>query len=336
MDDLYAEFLSLNLIGQSPEFCRVLRLIKKIAQYDVPVLICGETGTGKEMAARAIHYLSDRKQCPFIPVDCGAIPENLVENELFGHERGAFTDAKYSQTGLIQQAEGGTLFLDEVDALSAKAQVALLRFLQSREFRSLGSQNISHANVRILTATNNNLNELVKKGHFREDLLFRLDVLSMELPPLRQRTHDSIYLANYFLEKFHRQYNVSKKVLHADSIRWIENYHWPGNVRELENALHKAFLLSDGYEIYISADKKNEANVSHTVLWNNQICISIEQNFNEAKSQFLKNFEEQYLHKLMVASRGNITEAAKRCGKERRSLGKLLKKYGINRQDYSR
>ena len=324
------EFIGLNMVGKSPAFLNVLRQIKRIARCDTPVLIEGETGTGKELAARAIHYLSRRRDFPFIPVNCGAIPDGLLENELFGHERGAFTDAKIMQAGLISQADRGTLFLDEVDTFSMKGQVALLRFLEDREYRPLGSSEPRRANIRIIAASNVNLSDMTAQEKFRKDLFFRLNTISIKMPSLRQRTGGIELLAEHFLNKYRLQYHQPEKYLHSDTMAWMKQYHWPGNIRELENRIHRAFLLAEGPAIKIQEiepsnqeRRKNLLDRRQSLFWD---C-----NFNEARTQIISQFERMYLCWLMKETKGNVSLAAKRAGKERRSLGKLLKKHGISR-----
>ena len=332
-DSIMADFISLNMVGRSLPFVDVLKKIKKIANYDATVLIEGETGTGKEMASRAIHYLSNRHDYPFIPVNCGIIPDNLILNELFGHEKGAYTDAKNPQTGLVAQAEGGTLFLDEIETLSIKGQVTLLRFLQDQRFRPLGSIRPKKANVRIIAATNTNLSALVEQDRFRQDLLYRLNIVSILLPPLRDRSYDIELLAEYFMNKFRKQYKMNDKYLHPNTIDWMRHYGWPGNVRELENTIHREFLLSEGSTIIIKDDNTQPE-------MNKENLIEMKPNnfshftFHEAKNLVADEFEKKYLHWLMTESHGNVTVAAKLAGKERRALGKLLKKHGMRRDSY--
>ncbi|MBC7984616.1 MAG: sigma-54-dependent Fis family transcriptional regulator, partial [Candidatus Obscuribacterales bacterium] len=217
-----AEFARLNLVGRSSKFLAALGMIERIAACDAPVIIEGETGTGKEAAARAIHYASARRSCPFVPINCGAIPDNLIESELFGHERGAFTDAKEARHGVIAQAEGGTLFLDEVDALSPKAQVTLLRFLQDRQYRPLGSNRMRTADTRIVAATNANLQYQVEQGRFRADLMFRLNILSLHLPPLRERSGDAALLAQYFVDLLSARYRRPTTRIDVVMFAWLE------------------------------------------------------------------------------------------------------------------
>ncbi|MBI1751278.1 MAG: sigma-54-dependent Fis family transcriptional regulator [Acidobacteria bacterium] len=312
------------MIGQSPAFQATVRLLARMAACDAPVLIEGETGTGKELAARAIHYQSVRRDGPFIPVNCGAIPDALIESELFGHRKGAFTDAKDHQPGLVVLAEDGTLFLDEVDALSPKGQVTLLRFLQDQEFRPLGARRVEHGNVRILAASNSSLPLLAEKGAFRSDLLYRLRILCLELAPLRHRHGDVELLAGWFLEACDKRFGLGLKSIHPDSLRWMNEYHWPGNIRELENLLYREYLLSEGPVMRIEAPRALDAAPS-----GGRGASSGELQFHRAKAQAVAAFERDYLVGLLGRAGGNVSLAAKLAGKERRSLGKLLKKYGL-------
>lgn len=339
------EFAEQNLIGNSSAFQNTLKSIKKVARCDAPVLLRGETGTGKEMAARAVHYFSSRCGQPFIAVNCGAFPDDLIENELFGHQKGAFTDAKNTHLGLVAQAQGGTLFLDEVDSLSAKAQVVLLRFLQDRNYRALGSQDQKMADVRIIAASNADLQKQVDAGLFRQDLLFRLDILSVNLPPLRQRDGDIALLAEHFLQRYCAQYQQPRHTLDDEMLEWMERYSWPGNVRQLENFVQRALLMSDTRSInaappadYDVTDKQTSTSMTpdsgdREPLFDESNPLDME--FNEAKSKVIAHFEKRYLSQLMASTRGNVTIAARRAGKERRALGKLLKKYGIDRLQYA-
>ena len=331
--EIIEEFIGLNMVGRSPAFLNTLNLIKKIARCDASVCIEGETGTGKELAARAIHYLGARRDFPFIPVNCGAIPDNLLENELFGHEKGAFTDAKSSQKGLFAQAQGGTLFLDEVDALSPKAQISLLRFLQDQEFRPLGSEKSVKIDVRIVVATNSELKQLILKEKFREDLYYRLMILAVELPPLRKRRGDAALLAEYFLEVYRQRYGQEDKYLDSASLVRLNSYDWPGNVRQLENTVHRQFLLAEGAEVTLRTVKQPvcERRLRDYDRRNGKL---FSQPFGIAKEQAITYFEKSYLHSLLKRTAGNISEAARSAGKERRALGRLLQKYGIDKCSY--
>ena len=320
-----------GLIGNSPAFREMLVMLNKIAGYDASVLITGETGSGKELAARAIHYRSARRDKPFIPVNCGALPDHLIENELFGHNRGAYTDARESQTGLIAQAEGGTLFLDEVDALSAKAQVSLLRFLQDGQYRPLGSSRTECAQVRILAASNVDLDQMVEDGDFRADLHFRLNVMELPVPPLRARSGDAELLARHFIAEAACRYKVPPKELHPETLRWLASHPWPGNIRELQNRIQREFLLSDGPALHMpppapASERRRQPDRRNG--------YSDTLNFNEAKQSMLQAFERSHLLRLMQESAGNISQAARLAGKERRALGKLLKKYRIEADQF--
>ena len=237
---------ALGLLGQSPAFTDAMGLVRRFAATSAHVLVQGETGTGKELVARAIHYLSDRRYKPFVPVNCGALPDTLVENELFGHARGAFTDAREAQAGLAADADGGTLFLDEVECLSPKAQVSLLRFLQDGHYRPLGARRSVRADARIIAASNRDFDEMVREGSFRQDLLYRLAIMSVHLPPLRDRGNDVLLLMHHFLARFARKYRREVPEVDPDCIARMLAHGWPGNIRELENVVHRQLLLADG------------------------------------------------------------------------------------------
>jgi DNA-binding NtrC family response regulator len=323
------DFARFNLVGESPAFRSVLQLAERMSRCDATVLIQGETGTGKELAARAIHYLGRRGTAPFVPVNCGALPESLVESELFGHARGAFTDAKEAHEGMVAQARGGTLLLDEVDALSPRSQVALLRFLQDQEYRPVGGAALRRADVRVIATTNSDLAALAARGQYRQDLLFRLDVLSLQIPPLRERQGDVRLLAELFLERLSRQYQVPPKVLHPDTHDLLARHRWPGNVRELENRLHRAFLLCDGPVIRLTSIG------SHSVEDGSKPAEPItDVRFRVAKARAIADFERAYVVELLSRTRGNLSLASRISGKERSRLGKLVRKYGLTRKAF--
>jgi DNA-binding NtrC family response regulator len=309
-----------NLLGSSPSFQQACTHIQKIARVDATVFIAGETGTGKEMAARSIHYLGNRSTHPFIPVNCGALAENLLESELFGHERGAFTDAKTAFPGLVSEADGGTLFLDEIDSLSPKAQAALLRFLQDQSYRRVGSSVIRQADVRIIVASNANLEMLVEKKQFRRDLLYRLNVLMLHMPPLRARDGDALELARTFLARFSRHYRVPQKSLHPDAVSFIEQHDWPGNVRELENVMLREFLMCDSAEIRLSTSGTE----AEAVATNDNMA------FKDAKARAIADFERRYVRDMLKRTEGNLSQAARLAGQDRSAFGKLARKHGIN------
>ena len=311
-----SEVLRFHLLGSSHKFQEIRSQIEKVARIDAAVMITGETGTGKEMAARAIHYLGERSKHPFIPVNCGAIPESLIESELFGHERGAFTDAKSASPGLVSEAEGGTLFLDEIDALSLKAQAAVLRFLQDNTYRRVGSSVQRQANVRIITASNADFNRLISMKSFRDDLLYRINVLTIRMPALREREGDALELANVFLKRFSHQYKRPFKTLHPDSVDHIIKHAWPGNIRELENVIHREFLMCDTAQVQFGRQATKES-CSHT------------RPFKNAKAHAIAEFERAYLYNVLEKASGNLSEAARMAGQERSAFGKLARKYGM-------
>ncbi len=318
------------MIGDSEAFRAMDRLIDKISTYDAPVLIEGETGTGKELAARAIHYRSARRARPFVPVNCGALPDSLVENELFGHRRGAFTDARADHPGLVALGHGGTLFLDEVDALTLKAQVTLLRFLQDQRYRPLGGKREERADVRVIAASNRPLDALVEAESFRVDLLYRLKLMHLALPPLRERKGDIAFLSKHFLDVGAARYGRVRRPLAGETLEWFERYVWPGNIRELEHVVHSGLLLCEEPIISIappaslslatSPDPSGSPRPAH-----------VERSYRQAKAQAIADFERAYLARLIDRAHGNISVAARLACTERRHLGRLLKKHRLAR-----
>ncbi len=307
-----------KFIGRSPAFLTVLEKIPYVAACDATVLMIGDTGTGKEMCARAIHYLSPRANKPFIPINCGSIPENLFENEMFGHESGAYTDARQSRRGLVAEAEGGTLFLDEVDSLPLTAQATLLRFLQDREYKPLGSSQCRHADVRLLAASNQDLEQKVQDGSLRKDLYYRLKVVSLYLPSLNERPEDVLLLARHFLEISAREYKRPAMRLSRNAIRKLSLYKWPGNVRELENVIREAVVLAKG-PVLRGADIRLDPEEDDKTV----------ESFNTAKARVIQSFEREYLCHAVAACGGNISHAARSAQKDRRAFFALLKKHGL-------
>jgi DNA-binding NtrC family response regulator len=310
-----------KLVGRAPIFVEAIRQIPAIAKSDAPVLISGETGTGKELVARAVHYSSERAGFPFVAVNCGSMVETLLEDELFGHQRGAFTGAIRDKIGLLAQAERGTLFLDEVDTLSPKAQVDLLRVLQERKFRAVGSQCDQDANVRVLAATNASLDGLLHAGAFRVDLYYRLCVFSIQLPPLRERREDILALAAHFLEK-HASAHHGRFTLSAGAVDTLVAWHWPGNVRELENAIIRG--------VHLATTEWIEATDLRLPMQFASAAKATATTFKSRKREAIEAFEKDYLKRLMWEHGGNVTRAAAAAQKERRDLGKLLKKYDLD------
>jgi two-component system, NtrC family, response regulator GlrR len=313
-----------RIVGKSAAHAELLAQIRRVAASDAPALIEGETGSGKEVAARCIHYGGARRRGPFVPVNCGALPDSLIESELFGHERGAFTDARQSRRGLVAEASGGTLFLDEVDALSPKAQVTLLRFLQDQRYRPVGTAREHSTDVRLIAAANRPLEAGVDHGEFRADLLYRLKILYLLMPPLRERGDDVLLLAQHFVRVFAGKYGLSEKPLHAHAIAWLRGSRWPGNVRELENWVHREFLMCDGSEIGAHLPAPG-ADACASAALNALAC------FRTAKAEAVRRFECEYLQRALREAQGNVSQAARLAGKERRAFGKLLKKHGIGR-----
>jgi len=316
-----------RILGRSKAVNQLRYEIECIAPCDVTVLISGESGTGKELTARAIHYLSERSTGPFIPVNCGAIPENLFENELFGHRKGAFTDATLHQEGLVREAEGGTLFLDEIGVISPYIQVKLLRLLQDKEYKALGESKPHKANIRIIAATNQDLSQMVQKSLFREDLFYRLNIVSIGLPPLRERKEDIPLLVDFFLEKYSTQFHKTFKRLPEEIMDAMLNYSWPGNIRELENKVQQVVvkgrrsnvLMNEFLQLNPAQCKKD---LTHLV------C------FKEAKQKAVDSFEREYLMLLMAAYNGDVVNAARRAGKSRTALWNLLSKHNLHPKQF--
>jgi DNA-binding NtrC family response regulator len=307
-----------HIIGESPALVEKIRCIPRFARCDATVLISGESGTGKEIFGRAIHFLSARAGRSFVPINCGALPENLVESEIFGHTRGAFTGAVSNQAGLIREAEGGTLFLDEIDCLTPQMQVKLLRFLQDGEYRSVGSQQIRRSNIRVIAATNADFNAVLSAGKFREDLYYRLNVLALTLPPLRERAGDIVLLAHDFLYKQAAITKTQPKILSLAALHRLLSHSWPGNVRELQNLLMRAIVLSDHGVIEASdIDLPDE------------VSIADDQSFQAMKSRVVWRFEHDFLLASLRAHQGNISRAASAAKKNRRAFWELLRKHDL-------
>ena len=312
-----------QLVGSSPEFLDGINKAILLADCSAGVLILGETGTGKELFARSIHYLGARAKHPFIPVNCGAIPAELIENELFGHQRGAFTGAVDARPGLIQEADGGTIFLDEIDAIPLQSQVKFLRFLQTKEYRPLGATRELKADVRVIAASNANVEEAVATGRLRRDLYYRLNVVPLRLPPLRERTGDIPLLARHFLAKYAMEFNKPVMRFSAQAMQHLELYSWPGNVRELEHVVERAAVLCEG----------NAVESRHIVLPNME-KQSAPQSFQEMKARIISQFERTYIEGLLLAYQGNISRAALAARKNRRAFWQLLRKHKIDAEKY--
>ena len=324
-EDFYLRF---NMIGNSQNYLKAIKMLKKIARTDSRVLISGETGTGKELAARAIHYFSARTHQPFVPINCGAFSDDLLLSELFGYKKGAFTGANADSAGLLEHANNGTILLDEVDELSSRAQVALLRFLQEGEIRPVGGRSVIKVNVRVVAASNKNLKELVTEGKFREDLLYRLNVLAITLPPLRQRGNDLLLIAQSFLAKFSQDLKAPPKFLSLRFIEVLKSHQWPGNFRELESELLRCFVMTESELVDHSDTLPFE--VTHSPFDDE----TTHESFSTGKQQIISKFEKDYILKVLKATSGNISRAAIIAQKERRAFTRLMEKYKIDRASF--
>ena len=317
-----------GIVGKSRAMERVMDLVEKVADSDSSVVIQGETGTGKELIATSLHGNSPRSDRPFLPINCGALPEQLLESELFGHERGAFTGAYTRKPGLLEAAPGGTVFLDEISVLSPNLQVKLLRVLQDRQIRRVGGHETIDIDIRILSATNEDLDEAVSRGDFRKDLYYRLNVITVVLPPLRERPEDIPLLAEHFLEALNATRQTRVGGISREAADLLQVYPWPGNVRELQNVIERAFFLTDS-ELLIPADlppqlvRKEAPRSANTRL-----------SFSEARRAYAEPFEREYLTELLRECRGNVSRAAERAGLHRSSFQRLMKKLEIRSGDY--
>lgn len=304
-----------DIIGQSEEMKRVFEMVDTVAETDSTVLIRGESGTGKELIARAIHSRSKRRYFPIVAVNCGAIPETLLESELFGHEKGAFTGAQYRRKGKLELANGGTLFLDEIGDISFKMQIDLLRVLEGKRFTRLGGSEEISVDFRLICATNKNLEKLVEEEKFRDDLYYRINVFSIFLPPLRKRKSDIIMLANHFIQKYARSMGKPKKSIASNVQEMMLEYSWPGNVRELENAIERAMVIGKGPEITIE---------------DLPLHINTTEKSNSGKVK-LSDLEKDHILRMLEETGGNVTKAANLLGIDRVTLYNKMKKYGVKR-----
>ncbi len=318
-----------GMVGKSRAMERVMDLVEKVADSDVSVVIEGETGTGKELVARSLHRNSSRHDRPFLPINCGALPENLLESELFGHERGAFTGAHTRKPGLLETAQEGTVFLDEISALSPNLQVKLLRVLQDRQVRRVGGQELIDITIRVISATNENLEQMVADGRFRDDLYYRLNVITIPLPPLRERVEDIPLLTEHVLKNLNSEHEKHIQGISKETMDLLQGYAWPGNVRELQNVIERAFFLTDAEEI-TPLDLPAHLTRQETLA----LSVDTQLPFPQAKRAYLEPFEQEYLAKLLLGCGGNVSRAAERAQVHRSSFQRLLKKHGIRPRDY--
>lgn len=342
-----------EFVGQSNEMKKIFSVIERLARVDTAVLIRGESGTGKELVAQSLHYNGPRKDNRFVAVNCSAIPESLMESEFFGHEKGAFTGADSRKIGKFQYAEGGTLFLDEIGEIPASMQVKLLRVLQEKKFTPVGSNREIDMNVRIVAATNRNLESMIKDGSFREDLFYRLNVLPIQLPPLRDRKNDIDSLSKYFIDKFNQRYRKNIKGINEDALSSLKAHRWPGNIRELENVMEHAFVLEAEETISLdslpekirkSAPSLESMPMTGAVLAVHQggsvpmdgDAMSFKMNIQKFDFQASKEeFEKQFLINALKAFRGKINQTAIHANIPKKTLLRKLEKYGIAAKDYN-
>ena len=310
-----------ELIGNDTKMVKIYETIRNISTTSAPVLITGKSGTGKELVARAVHFESDRKDRRFIVINCATLQETILESELFGHIRGAFTGAIRDKRGLIEEADGGTLFLDEVGDLPPRIQVKLLRVLQDGEFRSIGDLKDKKVDLRIISATNRNLEDELLKGSFREDLYYRLKVISINMPPLRERKEDIPLLANYFMKKYAKKYEKKIVDITASAMWCLINSPWKGNVRELENTIARGIAIS------------NDSIIDERDLFSEEYS-SPDISFKTAKKKALTDFYRTYITSVLTRNNGNISRAAEDCGIKRQSLQQIMKRCGINPDDF--
>ncbi len=321
-----------GFVGQSSKLKKILELISRVADADVTVLIRGESGTGKELAARALHEMSRRRNRKMITVNCPALPEHILESELFGYVKGAFTGATSNKEGLFLAANGSTILLDEIADIPLSIQTKLLRVLQEKEIRPLGSTKSINVDVRVIASTNQNLEEKIEKGTFREDLFYRLNVVSIHMPSLREIAEDIPLLAQHFLEKYSKEYGKEGLEFSPESIRCLLQREWKGNVRELENAIKRAVLLAQGDTIWpTDIPKENGGSETHQGIV--MPCVS-HLPYKQAKEEILNFFSTAYFTNLLKKTNGNVTLAAKKCGLERQSLQRLLRKYKIDSSSF--
>ncbi len=324
-----------GLVGQHPSFLRIISEIEKVSRIPgITVLITGESGTGKELVAKALHHLSFGSERPFVEVNASAIPETLLEAELFGHERGAFTDAKTQKKGLLEAAYGGTLFLDEIGHMSPNLQVKLLKVIEEKSFRALGSTQEKTVTARIVAATNIDLEQAVRDERFRHDLYYRLSVFSIHIPPLREREGDILLLAEYFLKQLSRQHRAPAKKFSPEARQMLLDYSWPGNVRELKNTIERAILIN-GHQTLYPKDLLTDRRVSERRRSEEEtvICLYDGQKLRvklPVQGINLEGLEREILREALFQTEGNLSRAARLIGLSRDTLRYRVRKYGLN------
>jgi DNA-binding NtrC family response regulator len=328
LSQLEEKFRLDNIIGASAEIRKIYEMVENVSKSEANILLTGESGTGKELVARSIHAHSDRKTNPFVPVNCGAFPENLFEAEIFGYEKGAFTGANKRKIGLLEYANGGTFFMDEVCELPMPLQTKLLRAIQDKQIRHIGGNELIQVDVRIISATNENIEKALSQQKLREDLYYRLNVINIHLPPLRERKGDIRLLAEVFLKKFAAKMHKDVTDFAADVLEYFESYKWPGNIRELENVVERAVTLSKGKQI-------TKAELPAHLFPEQASAISFDKiKFTDAKQIAIEDVEKKYLMHLLKKHNGNITKMAEDAGMTRRNIYRLLNNHNINTNDW--
>jgi DNA-binding NtrC family response regulator len=318
-----------SIVGRSSALQQVLELVRKAARSDANMLVLGESGTGKELVARAIHANSPRAAGPFVPVDCASLPEQLLESELFGHEKGAFTGATAAKPGLIETAHRGTLFLDEIGELPLALQAKFLRALQERQIRRVGGMRQIDVDIRVVCATNRDLRALVKAGEFREDLYYRINVIDIALPPLRERQGDIELLAMSFLKKYARRGEVALKGFEPEAMVALEMYPWPGNVRELQNVIERACALAEGEMITLADLPVHLRTVGPPAEHLPPADVTSRLTLKEARERWVGELEAAYVAELLRREGGNVSQAARKAGVDRKTLHRLLNKHSL-------
>ena len=317
-----------NIVGKSPSMVQIFEAITKIANSDINVLVTGASGTGKELIAHSIHANSRRKGKAFVPINCGALPDNLVESEIFGFEKGAFTGAAKSKPGLLEEAHGGTFFMDEIGELPPALQVKFLRVLEDGKFRRLGSNQEREVDIRLICASNRNLEQQVEEGEFREDLFYRINTFPIHIPPLRQRRDDIVLLANHYLQAYAEKNEKEVRGISSEAMELLRNCEWRGNVRELQNVIERALILSEGE---IQPDHLPDSmSKSDGAAKTESAGYYLDLPFKEAKEHLIEDFERRYIVDILKSFKGNVSRSAEHCGIDRRSLHRLLAKYQID------
>ncbi len=324
-EELLDKYAFSNIIGKSPGIMRVCSLIRDVADITSNILVCGESGTGKELVARAVHFAGRRSDMPFIAVNCAAIPETLLESELFGHAKGAFTGAHAEHTGKFEMADGGSLFLDEISAMSPALQANLLRVLETKTFEKVGGVKSISVDVRIIAATNTDLLVNIEEKTFRKDLYYRLNVVKINIPPLRERKEDIPLIAGHFIKAYNRELKKSINSILPESMEILLQYDWPGNVRELENVIERAVVLS-------KSDAIGPEDLPDDITSNREKMIPgavSGLSYGEAKKTILESFEKDFFSKILSKTSGNISEAARLAGIDRKNLYDKIKKLNL-------